>query len=187
VRLGIDIDGVVLDFVTAFCEVCRERYGYHIGYSDIFCHDLGEVLGIGSSELKPIVTDTLDSHLIQPYPGAVEGLTRLRNDGHVINLITSRPESLREKTISILKENRIEYDDLSFAPFLEKTSNAEGIDLFVEDSLSEALELIRNGTGVLVFKHPWNEKSLNVSRKLRYVQDWPELVAVIRDIAKRPV
>lgn len=182
-RLGIDIDGVVLDFVSAFCTICRERHGYPIRYEDIIRHDLGQVLGLPKRRLEALIRETLESNLIRPYPGAVEELRRLREQGHVIELVTSRPESLRERTETVLRQNRVPYDKLVFASFLKKVVEAEHLDLFVEDSLAEALELADNGIPVLIYEHPWNRRSLNVEGRLCYVKDWTELVRAVEATA----
>ncbi|MBI4512739.1 MAG: hypothetical protein HY702_01395 [Gemmatimonadetes bacterium] len=182
-RLGIDIDGVVLDFVTAFCTTCRERYGYAIRYEDIVCHDLGQVLGVGSKTLERLIEETLESELIKPYSGAVEGLRRLRQQGHVVELLTSRPQTLRKRTEAVLRQYNVAYDKIIFALFLQKVAKVEALDLFIEDSLAEALEVVGNGTPVLIYKHPWNERSLNVEGRLQYVETWEQLVAAVEQIA----
>lgn len=180
-KLGIDIDGVVLDFVSAFCRVCQ-RHGYLLAYESIFCHDLGQVLGLGRTAVGSLVAETLGSGLVRPYSGAIEGLRELRRTGHRVELITSRPQFYQAVTESILHQYSIEYDKLVFSPYLKKVEQVEGLDVMVEDSLEEALALFEVPLEILVMRHPWNHRSLNVTGRLRFVDGWRDLISVINHL-----
>jgi FMN phosphatase YigB (HAD superfamily) len=79
-QIAFDLDGVVLDFVSAFCAVCRQE-GYSLDYDQITEYHMGKVLGVDDEELYRLLDLTFESGLIQPYPGAVDGLRSLRDAG----------------------------------------------------------------------------------------------------------
>ena len=95
-RIGIDIDGVVADFVKTFIPLVRERYGLALTEEDIYVHDLFLVLGISESEAMELIRATIcsDPGLID---GAKQAIDRL-NQEHDVILLTARPEDLFDVT-----------------------------------------------------------------------------------------
>jgi phosphoglycolate phosphatase-like HAD superfamily hydrolase len=184
-QIAFDIDGVVLDFVSAFCAVCRQE-GYSLDYDQITEYHMGKVLGVDDEEFYRLLDLTFESGLIRPYPGAVEGLRSLRDAGWKIWFVTSRPERLRTETITTLDAATITYDRLIFADAKRKADHVAGVKRIVEDSLEEALELESKGFGVIMFRHPWNVAGENRYSRISWVGSWRELVPVVLSLATNP-
>jgi uncharacterized HAD superfamily protein len=178
VKLGLDIDGVVLDFVSAFCRVCQ-RHGIGLTYEAIFCHDLAQVVGVGRAKVHRLIGEALESGLIEPYPGAAEGLRALRRGGHRVELVTSRPLAFRGATEAILHHHGLEYESLLFAQYLKKVEVVDGLDVVVEDSIEEALAFYDSPLAIILMRHPWNRNSLNAEQRFRYVDDWAGLLEAV--------
>jgi phosphoglycolate phosphatase-like HAD superfamily hydrolase len=136
-KIAFDIDGVVLDLVSAFYAVCH-REGYSLSYKEITEYHMGKVLGVDDEELYRLLDLTYDSGLIRPYPGSVQGLEKLRDNGWEIWFVTSRPERIRNQTLAALQEAKITHDRLIFADAKRKADHVTGVKAVVEDSLEEA-------------------------------------------------
>lgn len=140
-----DIDGVILDFVSAFCKICRAN-GYALRYDEITEYHMGRLLGVSREEFQRLLDATYDSRLVEPYPGAVEGLRRVRAEGGVIKLVTGRPHSVRDVTLATLRHAGVSYDDLVFSPPGRKAEHAQKVTVAVVRILGR--EVVRESPGI---------------------------------------
>ena len=76
-----------------------------------------------------------------PIKGAVDGLSALSE--HEIWLVTSRPISTRDLTLSWLDDNGVHYDQLVFKRRGDKLSAGATFNVFVEDFLDEATTIAK--------------------------------------------
>jgi uncharacterized HAD superfamily protein len=145
-KIGIDIDGVLADFVTSYNALIRERTGIHIPpasdtYPDVWEYDVAA--GLTSEQLGMLWAEIRKGQFwatLHALPGAVEDLQRLwelRRD-HDIYFITSRP-GLKAKRLT---EQWLSWHGYPDATVLitkgakEKALVAAGLelDVFVEDN-----------------------------------------------------
>lgn len=181
-KIAFDIDGVVLDLVSAFCAVCRQE-GYSLDYEDIIEYHMGKVLGVDDEEFYRLLDLTYESGLIKPYPEAAQGLQTLREAGWKIWFVTSRPERLRTQTIAELEAATISYNRLIFADARRKADHVTGVKAVIEDSLEEAQELVAKGFQVIMFRHPWNAAGEGRYSRVSWIGRWSELVAAVLSLA----
>jgi len=177
-NLGFDIDGVISNFTIRFNEVIKKKYGITLTDSEMYSYEINLVLGIPKGDVDEIVTDTLKSDL-PLNPDAKETLDRLTAEGHNIYLLTARSESLSHYTVSWLKEKDVPYKELYHLTGGQKSRAPIEVDLFVEDSLEEALELTKKVKRVLIYDQPWN-KTKNVKSLLKRVHGWHEIYEEIQ-------
>jgi uncharacterized protein len=179
-NLGFDIDGVISNFTIRFNEVIKQKYGITLTDSEMYSYEVNLVLGIPKVEVAEIVADTLKSDL-PLNPHAKEILDRLTAEGHTIYLLTARSESLSHYTASWLKEKAIPYKELYHLVGGQKSLARVDVDVIVEDSLDEALELTKKVKHVLVYDQPWN-KTKNVKGLLKRVHNWHEIYDEIQKL-----
>jgi uncharacterized protein len=184
-KIAFDIDGVVLDLVSAFCAVCRQE-GYSLDYEDIIEYHMGKVLGVDDEELYRLLDLTYDSGLIRPYPGAVQGLRTLRENGWEIWFVTSRPERIRGQTLASLQQAKITHEQLIFADAKRKSDHLTDVIAVVEDSLEEAQELVAKGFQVIMFRRPWNAAGEGRYSRVSWIGSWSELVAAVLSLGTSP-
>lgn len=169
-KIGIDIDGVISDFVTTFRKVVKDKYGIEFAYEDITQHDLYKVLGIDKDEAKQLIYETFD-HDLGFQAGAIEGIKELHKH-HEIVLVTARTVKKRELTERWLSKHAIQYHKLVFLEEGSKHSlENEGFDAIIDDHLEEIVNWMGKIPLVLVFNHPWN-KSVNIKNNFERVYDW---------------
>jgi uncharacterized HAD superfamily protein len=178
--LGFDIDGVISDFVKAFSESVKKKYGVTLKEADIYCHDLNLVLGITKNERNQLITETLKKDLALNH-GAKETLEKLFSEGHKIYLLTARFGVLAKVTKDWLKRKGIPYTELLQLTEGEKYHANVNLDLMVEDCLQDALEWSQKAKNILVYDHPWN-KTLNVNNLIKRVYSWDEIYEEVQQL-----
>ena len=184
-NLGFDIDGVISNFTKQFTDIIQKRYGVALSDSDMYSYEVNLVLGIPKEDVAEIVTETLKSDL-SLNPSAKETLDKLAAEGHKIYLLTARSEELIQHTSTWLKQKGIPYTKILYLIKGKKSLAEFSVDLVVEDSLEEALELTKKVNHVLLFDQPWN-KTKNVKGLIKRVYNWSEVYEEIEKIATEPV
>ena len=181
--IGLDIDGVVLDFIGSFCKLLSTRHGIGLKYEQVFCHDLSQVLGVPKDTVNRWIEETIEANDFELIGGAKEGLEVICGSHRVV-FTTSRPRKYGELTREILTRRGIVVKEIEFVGFLEKhlLPPALAFHIFVDDSVEEALLLRKSVPKVLLFTHPWNINSLNVMGLLRRVYSWQDILQEIEEL-----
>jgi uncharacterized HAD superfamily protein len=181
-RIGIDIDGVIVDFVSAFLRIVGEEYGINLSREDVFCFNLAEVLGLPEEEVRRLIDKTMVRNEFALIPGARRALQKM--EGWERILVTGRDAKYQDVTRTMLERLEIPFERLIHASFLEKHLYDNSFHLFIEDNVEEALRLSEEGIPVLVFRQPWNRSTHNLGGYFRPVQNWEEVLEVIEEIEK---
>lgn len=178
----LDIDGVILDFVTEFCSVSRE-HGYDLKYHEIDQYNIAKVLGIDNELFLSLINATITSKNISPYIGASHGINILRDEGFHIRLLTSRAKEHHPYTLEALSAGDMKFDEICYAPHGEKHLHTSDARFVVEDSYEEAIKIAESGIRVFLISHPWNSRfqhlELENSNNLVWVTGWDELVTIL--------
>jgi len=184
-KIGIDIDEVLAEFVRGYLEKYKEKYGKEINFEDIFSYNLWEPLGISkqeSIELADSYYDSPEFNNIDLVEGAFEIIKKL-NKEHKLFFITSRPLKIKDKTNLFLNKY---FSDINFELVFsndffgsQRKSKSEicrelGIGLLIEDNKSYSLDCAKKGIKVFLFDKPWNKnfEHENVER----VYSWNEIL-----------
>ena len=176
-NIALDIDGVIIDFVSSFISTLKKRMNISLKYEEIYCHDITQVLALPKSDVDILLQETLYNNHFKLIDHAKESIDYLYQHHHV-SLITSRSEKYREQTEKLLSEHNIKFQSLYFASYLNK-HQVIPFDFFVEDSVEEAVSLSQTDGEILVYRHPWNERSLNTKKLFRYVNNWHDIIKEI--------
>lgn len=179
-KIGIDIDGVISDFVKSFIKIVKKKYNLDLREQDIYVHDLFLVLGITEEEAGELIHETLTQDL-DLIPGAKKSLNQLKRE-HEIYLLTARTEDLINITKNWLKRKGIPYDKLLHLREGLKHQADLKLDIIVEDNLKDAIRWLRKSKIVIIFDHPWN-RSFNVRKLFRRAYNWQEIVEVVKEIS----
>lgn len=112
--------------------------------------------------------------LIQPVPGAVEGLRRLAKRG-TLHFATSRLPKSRRVTVEWLENHGFPPHDLHFLKHGEKHASLRPVSAAVEDDYDQAKAFATMGeTPCFLLRHPWNCNKPAVDG-VQWVDAWPEL------------
>lgn len=180
--IGLDIDGVIADYVAVMLPLLSEVCGRPVSSEDINTYDISECFNLDDKAAEYFWQQALGTDLLMrapPVEGAPEGLAAL--DGHDIWIVTGRPALLQGLTEEWLLRNKIRYDHLVFDRTMNKMLVGPDFDVFVEDFLEGALVIAEAGVFTLLFNQPWNQ-SPALPENCRRVYDWPTIVNLIDEL-----
>jgi uncharacterized HAD superfamily protein len=182
--IGLDIDGVIVDYISSVLPLLSEICSKPVAYEDVTHPALTRFLNISEAEAEYIWEQILGTELLQtspPISGAVEGISALSQ--HEIWIITGRPSYLEDLTLSWLDENRVKYDRIVFdsGKTVGDISVERNCDVFVEDQLEVASFLAGCGVFTLLFNQPWNQVP-SLPHNCRRVHTWDDIVLAINGI-----
>lgn len=159
-RIGVDIDDVLFPWYETAHTIC-EAAGITNGATPTTWSP-HEQYGCTLDQWLEVLSDaTVDGTLYggAPYPGTVEALTRLRDAGHTVHLVTARGflahgDLIREQTIKWLADHAIPHDTLTFS----KRKAVVRTDYFIDDSEKNVKELadLHDGPIVYLLDQPHN-------------------------------
>ena len=175
-RLLIDMDDTIENLCTALVPFLNKRHGTNVKYEDVNEWDLTKAFPMLSKAevFAPFYEDEFWS-IVQPLPGAQDGIKNLIDKGHDVFIVTSSfYETLRAKMDELL---------FKYFPYLNWdqviiTSNKQMIhgDVLVDDGVHNLIG--GDYIGVLYdapHNRSFNEKEYGIAR----VHDWDEVVALI--------
>lgn len=187
-KIGIDIDEVLCEFVKGYLNFLKSGGHADIKFDDVFTYNFEDVLDISQEENWKLINEyncTDEFYCIDLIPGAKEGVDKLNNKFETF-FITARPFHIKAKTEVFLKERfGVGKDRLFFSSDAHggdlKTKDEYcrefGIDVIIEDNGVHSMNYAKNGLRVVLFDKPWNKgvEHKNIVR----VNDWDECLEVI--------
>lgn len=168
-KLAIDLDGVVYDFVGVFrtyLEIVGEKKAEDMPPAKTW-EFFSDQWGMTFEQFWHHASKGVDEGYIfktgAPIFGAKETLERLASKGHTIHLVTDRSfgKNSIPNTVWWLEENGIPYDSLTVGA--DKT--VINTDLFLDDRDKNYLDALEVGnTTPVLFSRPWNDHVENALR-----------------------
>jgi len=175
-KIGLDIDGVVADSFPIFRRELNKHYGKDISRIDNY--DMSKVYDVGWGDISAFFDQNVEYLFSEPKPmkGSVETILFWLKAGHEIVFVTARKCGFEEKiTMEWLKKNNIPYEKTVFAGGASKTFAVRefSLDIFIDDFVSNALEIAAMSVPVLLLDAPYNQGKLPQGIKRCY--NWEEI------------
>ena len=189
-NIGIDLDDVVYDTSV---EVEKEiEKANNPRLLDFKVQLMRGALSEMPSDVAQFLKDTIISYTsnAKPIKNALDTLKKLKDDGHVITIITARSDAIRDgvvdTTLESLKKYGIDkgilYDKIIFEGANKgDVCEKEKIDLFVDDSPTNCMHVRERGINVLAFKSGITADAIDQT-DLPSVSSWDELYDKINSI-----
>lgn len=175
-RIGIDLDGVVHDFVGAYREfrqwVLTDRHTMPEPTRWDFC----EEWNVDKADFRQHIHSEPAVFQGRPYPGAIDGLRQLADAGHSIHIVTHRPASQVRTTCEWLERWEVPFDTLTFAE--DKT--IAKVDVFLEDNVENYEALRDAGVQAFLMDRPWNR---DADADHHRVVGWADFLSAVGKIA----
>lgn len=166
--VGIDLDGVVYPFSTAFRFYCQERTGTTTLPEPTHWNFFVD-WGLDEETFQTWLREAAVSHKVfateMPYPTVIEAWELLRNHGVRIHVMTARPQESWGQTAEWLDKYGLKCDSLHFNPtksFL--THFANGKAAMLDDHVHYYKEADKVGIVPFLMNRPWNQELLNANR-----------------------
>ena len=189
-KIGIDIDGVILDSEREF-RIQSELY-------DILKLNRNSI--VNNQELKfqeryNWTEEEINNFIKEEFlevsrkcnfmPGAIEIINMLKNEGHELIIITARGSVLEEmKTVA---EARLKENNLNFNKYYWAVENKleickhENIDIMIDDYYKTCKLISDNNIKTLYFREYPNYE-LEENEYLKEVHNWGEIYRYIKEV-----
>lgn len=200
-RIGFDIDDVLLNSASALTTLHNKLYGTDVGLRHNYNHVDIEDWGVSNLEelnnrIHEVIAMEEWSDLAVPFENAIGILQKLKDEGCELFAVTGRPPSSRQRTLKLLEryypgifsdETLYMTDVFSYdgSPVkkITKLDIAKELELthFVEDYLVHADVLGEGGIKTVLFSngYPWNQTGGHES--LIRLNSWSEIREFFED------
>lgn len=176
--VGIDLDGVVFDFVGALRHAFCGSLVPTPAYPDPQRWEMWDDWGMAKADWIAATNGAVARGLFREgwfYPGARKGLAAIKAAGHRVHLVTARDcEQAGADTSEWLLRHGVAYDSLLFS----RDKTVVPVDLFIEDNVDNAIALKEAGTPVFLIHRPWNASAMETCG-VPYVYTWEDFVAEV--------
>ena len=181
VRIAIDIDSTLHHYWDQFAAAAQRRFGVTLPYEDQVTWGITR---LRPEQVKACVEETHSDERVlaaEPYPGAVEAVTRWSAAGHFIHITSHRQDHCSAATERWLRRIGLPFDEL-YCSF-DKISRCReiGIDLLVADSPVNLEAAVDHGIRGATIVHPWN-RELCETEDIVCAEDWPSLDAKLEPL-----
>jgi len=187
-KIGIDLDDVIVDYMGGFCKFYNYKHGTNFSISDFKSYHIWETIGGTRLQAISLVRKFYNSYLfdrLKLIRGAKEGVREIFNN-HDSEIITARFGYFKIKTERCLKKNFKDIDLRVFYPGFFNAAEKKlricqerGIELMIEDNKDYALKIARGGIKVLLFDRPWNRDGEIKEGNIIPVKNWNEILEKI--------
>jgi 5'(3')-deoxyribonucleotidase len=153
VRIGVDIDGVIRDFLGSFCSQYEKVTGKPAKVAEsYFVRDwIDEPEGFADKFYQELYPDQI--YLGAGVIGNLDILDRLRKSGHEVILITHQPtDYIKILTLHWVIDHEVPHDALAFT---DKKSLIK-VDVHLDDSTEKLLEMESAGVVAVAYDAPYN-------------------------------
>ena len=188
-KIGIDIDGVIVDFLNSYLDIFEKKYGRKEIYEKIYSDKFWECLNITQEEAKQLLDyfdETEYFENMKFIDGAKEAIGILLRE-HEVVFITARPLYIQSKTDYFFKKHFEGEIKIVFSnEFVNNGLKSKGeicmennIEIMIEDNKDYAKNCADKGVKVLLMNHPWNKEFYykNVTR----INNWKEAMSIIKN------
>ena len=180
--LGTDLDDTLWNHADPFFEYCKERLGYGNGKADAYlAYALDKHYGLSREQLEKAFIGVIEERTkfeILPYPKVKRTLEELKIRKIKTIAITSRGEKQFKKATE--DDLNLFFPELIAAvhytndmwkdnePIINKKiiCEREKVTDFVDDSVSNVLDVSQLGINCYLINRPWN-KNINIENVLR--------------------
>ena len=187
-RIGLDIDNVLVDTIRPMISWHNIKYGTSYSREDITKFDYWKIFGLSMEQAIRDFHEMIreENDLITPMPYAIENMEKL--EMHDKLAISSRSTCIKEETEKCLEKhfgkgireiylaNGFGFGEGNVLTKSEIARKLE-VELVVEDSMEEAREIAKSGIKVFLYDSPWNQgiPPHNVTR----IYSWQDIVSRI--------
>lgn len=188
-RLALDSDGFLSNFTWGALAVVKEVTGRQYAETDVTMFDFAKSLGLSAEEARAVknIIGTRQGFCasLPPYPGARDGVRRLREFGHVFCVTTPWDSNIwwrseRESWLAL----HIGIDEVEHKVDKSDTD----ADVFVDDKASHVRDwLIKHPDGCGVFWQTLHNTSEPVPYGAHVIGNFDALYHVVREHFRGPV
>ena len=187
-KIGIDIDDVLVDFIGPLLSVFEKKFGRRFEFENASSSKPWECFDISEEDARGVVIgfNDMEEFDLPAIGGAKRSLEHLKANHEIVS-ITARQEGIREKTEEFLY-NKFGVGIRVFCgnDFWKENGDKSklnickelGVDVLIDDNEKFSKEVAESGVKVLLFDRPWN-KNIEHENIVR-VGSWKEILEEIK-------
>jgi len=195
-KIAIDLDEVLGDFMKAFLRWYNHTFGSNFTREDIVRYHMGDLLGISRAEEIKIMhrffrENGVDG--IEPMEGAEEAIKELARE-HDLYVVSARQNILLESTRRWINEHFNGYfkkiilgnqDSLDGEEAKGKNKICQELkcDVLVDDGSYHIESVFGGNVSVIIFNHPWNIYH-RFPPSVKRADNWQEIIGLIKEREK---
>jgi uncharacterized HAD superfamily protein len=185
-RVGLDVDGTLLDMWAAFRLWVERKYGLDVEPEAHHYYDFGYGWGLPKEDLAEMWDFVWDTPL-HPYPGVHQFLSKLEVDGHEVHLISYRPEvAAREAAVRDFPQLSYSHHHLLASTPKSEVVNKHAIDVVLDDDPRNCVDVAEHSSAkALLLDRPWNANAKPILRSYVRVFNYSEAYEEIACLAER--
>jgi len=178
-KLGIDLDGVVVDFHRWFIEDFNDRNHTNLTLADWTDYEFTNAGFNRDSINEYILNQAKKGEFILPgeIPNASETLQKLHKKNS-IHVITYRSDRAKESAITWLEARGVPYDSISFTKDKARIAYLLNIDVMIEDDVNQSKAVAGVGIETLLYDRPYNQSVQSVPL-IQRVKNWDEILNIL--------
>lgn len=189
-KIGIDIDEVIVEFLDSLLEFYNEKYNKDLRKEDFSDYFINNIIGGTQENLEKELDDFgYPVEKIKLVDGAIDAIKKLSRD-HDLFILTARHPRFKHQTETFLNKhfgdifNEILYTGEVFKEFgITKADlcNEKKIEFMIDDNSIFAREIAEKGVKVFLLDKPWNQ-NYETHDNIFKVNHWEDVVNKINGV-----
>ena len=187
-HVAVDLDDVCLDFTGGVKRSVEIEYGVQV--PEITAWNLHDTLDpiIGHSWWKWMKARDWLWPNFPAIPGAVGGIQRMRDAGHYVELVTSKPLWAEAAVWKWLGKWRLPVQRVTIVDMNTRKVDATDADGIVDDKPETTLDFAQDGRFAIMFARSHNESVYQSEQKYEeagvvVAKDWNDVVRLVEEEA----
>jgi uncharacterized HAD superfamily protein len=194
-KIGVDIDDVLFPFNRGFINLVNKRFGTDYKVETWSSPILEDETKFSKREIEDLLDEfsfSEEAKLVDPIFGSVESIQKIKNSDYELHAITARPLYIENETRKWLERHfQAHFKNIHHLgrshPGEEKQvkkgplSKELEIDIFIEDSLRNSIDIAQYNIHVILLDKPWNQEE-NLPGNIHRVKDWNEILEKIEEL-----
>jgi len=185
-HIAVDMDDVVVEFFAFIVECINREYGTSVDVRE--CRDWDDndvkkltVFGPGKTWWDWLRARDWLWTKCPAVPGAIGGLQALRDDGHYVELLTSKPDWAEWVVWAWLGKWRPAVNRVTIAGSGQVKHELSDAILLVDDGLHNIEPWVATGRSAIKFARPWNEG--RGARRIWEARDWAQVLHLVKELS----
>lgn len=181
--IALDMDDVIVDFCGGLVDAVNREYDAGLTIDDISQWELRPLLDpiLGESWWKWMRKRSWLWSNFEAIPGAIGSIERLRQEGHYLEVVTSKPAWAEANVWQWLGKWKPPVNRVTITDPDAYKSEATNADVLVDDKLENVRDFARTGRYGLLFTRPHNRQRYSGTPLVTRVNGWPQVMEWVRD------
>jgi uncharacterized HAD superfamily protein len=192
-RIGVDIDDVLVESLPEYLRRFCQRFGYALCAEEAAWEIFRRYPEISPAQVSGFFSELEATEFLATrpaYPDAVRGVRRLADLGHALYVVTGRLHEHRRHTERLLAREGLRGAFRGIAhrgsaeaavEYKPRIVRERRLDLLIDDELHVAAAVAAVPAPVLLLDRPWNRG--DVPAGVTRVQGWPQILSLVAAMA----